>query len=104
MKKTTLKLDTEPYPQCNFCCSEEEVFIISNRSSVLRVAICKKCLLGIDIKQNWTKVNTPPEEGDYIGRMDNAYIKMVHYTGEKWLDMWKDTLDGTVVEYQKIPS
>jgi len=47
----------------------------------------------------------PPKvaEGDYICRMSNGYIKMCHWNGARWYDMWKDTLEGEVVKWMHIP-
>lgn len=50
----------------------------------------------------WHK-NPPKAETSVICRMHNGYIKMCHWTGEKWLDMWTDTLEGEVVEWMHIP-
>ena len=49
------------------------------------------------------KTNNPVEEGSYICRMSNAYIKMCHWNGGEWLDMWKSGLDGEVKEWFEIP-
>ena len=41
-----------------------------------------------------------------ICRMNNGYIKMCHWTGTEWLDMWnmwKPTLEGKVKEWMHIP-
>ena len=50
----------------------------------------------------WNQEN-PTEEGDYICRMDDGYIKMCHWVGCQWFDMWKPTLKGQVKEWMKIP-
>ena len=50
----------------------------------------------------WNKLN-PLRSGDYICRMDNGYIKMCHWDGDKWFDIWKPTLVGIVVEWMLIP-
>lgn len=52
--------------------------------------------------KNW-KTNNPKEKGEYLCRMDNAYIKMCHWDGGDWLDMWIDSLKGTVKEWACIP-
>ena len=49
------------------------------------------------------KTDNPLEEASYICRMANAYIKMCHWNGSEWLDMWKSTLDGEVKEWIEIP-
>jgi hypothetical protein len=49
------------------------------------------------------KISNPTKSGEYICRMANGYIKMCFWTGAFWLDMWKDTLDGTVVKWMGIP-
>ena len=54
------------------------------------------------MKKTWRTEN-PKREGDFICRMMNAYIKMCHWTGTEWLDMWKTTLDGVVIEWMVIP-
>lgn len=54
------------------------------------------------MKKIWRTEN-PKREGDFICRMMNAYIKMCHWTGTEWLDMWKPTLDGVVIEWMVIP-
>lgn len=48
-------------------------------------------------------VNPPKAETSVICRMFSGYIKMCHWTGSEWLDMWKDTLEGEVVEWMYIP-
>jgi len=48
-------------------------------------------------------INPPKAETSVICRMHSGYIKMCHWTGEKWLDMWTDTLEGEVVEWMHIP-
>ena len=48
-------------------------------------------------------INPPKDETSVICRMHNGYIKMCHWTGEKWLDMWTDTLEGEVLEWMYIP-
>jgi hypothetical protein len=64
--------------------------------------------LGIPIKdmllsiRAWQTEN-PKEEGSYLCRMDDSYIKMCHWTGTEWLDMWQSTLKGKVVEWIAIP-
>jgi len=50
----------------------------------------------------WNKAN-PSAEVSVICRMENGYIKMCHWTGYEWLDMWSDTLDGLVNEWMFIP-
>ena len=50
----------------------------------------------------WNKSN-PSENGGYICRMNNAYIKMCYWNGSEWFDMWKNTLDGIVIEWMYIP-
>lgn len=52
--------------------------------------------------KTWNKIN-PPLIGDYICRMDNAYIKICHWDGKKWYDMWQTNIDGTVIEWMNIP-
>ena len=48
-------------------------------------------------------VNPPKADMSVICRMNNGYIKMCHWTGTEWLDMWKHTLDGEVKEWMYIP-
>ena len=55
------------------------------------------------MKKIW-KTESPKKEGDFICRMMNAYIKMCHWTGTEWLDMWKNTLDDVVIEWMVIPN
>ena len=54
------------------------------------------------MNKTWNE-SDPPKCGGYICRMDNAYIKMCHWNGVKWCDMWKTTLEGIVVEWMDIP-
>ncbi len=54
------------------------------------------------INKTWNKSN-PPESGSYICRMKNAYIKMCFWSGSQWFDMWKNTLEGVVVEWIQVP-
>ena len=54
------------------------------------------------MNKTWNILN-PLEEGAYICRMDNAYIKMCYWNGTEWIDMWKTTLEGIVVEWMNIP-
>jgi hypothetical protein len=55
-----------------------------------------------NMNKTWNKSN-PTENGGYICRMNNAYIKMCYWNGTEWFDMWKTTLDGIVVEWMHIP-
>ena len=48
--------------------------------------------------------NSPDKVGEYICRMDDAYIKMCYWNGQEWLDMWKSTLEGSVKNWVEIPS
>ena len=48
-------------------------------------------------------MDTPKNEGSYLCRMDNCYIKMCYYTGTEWLDMWETTLKGEVIRWMEIP-
>jgi hypothetical protein len=48
-------------------------------------------------------IKTPKKKGGYICRMTNCYIKMCFWDGNKWLDMWKPTLEGDVKEWMNIP-
>ena len=48
-------------------------------------------------------VHTPKANTSVICRMNNGYIKMCHWTGTEWLDMWKLTLEGKVKEWIYIP-
>jgi len=48
-------------------------------------------------------VNPPKADMSVICRMNNGYIKMCHWTGTEWLDMWKHTLDREVKEWMYIP-
>ena len=50
----------------------------------------------------WKK-RKPKEEGDFICRMSNGYIKMCHWDGEVWLDMWNSNSAGQVKEWMNIP-
>ena len=50
----------------------------------------------------WYKTN-PEKDGDYICRMDNAYIKLCHYKDGLWFDMWKGDIDREVKEWMNIP-
>ena len=60
---------------------------------------------------SWTKretVNNPEKEGDYLCMMDNGYIKMCHFyldsdSEYRWLDMWTNTLKGTVEYWMDLP-
>lgn len=52
--------------------------------------------------KTWITEN-PTKKSGYICRMKNRYIKMCYWNGEKWLDMWKTTLKGEVIEWMKIP-
>jgi hypothetical protein len=54
------------------------------------------------MSKTWNKLN-PPESGSYICRMGNTYIKMCYWNGSEWLDMWKTSLEGIVVEWTYIP-
>ena len=56
-----------------------------------------------EIMEKIWKTDNPLEEASYICRMANAYIKMCHWNGSEWLDMWKSTLDGEVKEWIEIP-
>ena len=56
-----------------------------------------------EIMEKIWKTDNPLEEASYICRMANAYIKMCHWNGEYWLDMWKSGLDGEVKEWIEIP-
>lgn len=47
--------------------------------------------------------NDPENDGDYICRMDNAYIKLCHYKDGLWFDMWKGDIDRQVKEWMNIP-
>lgn len=49
------------------------------------------------------QVENPKEFGAYICRMDDAYIKMCYWNGQEWLDMWKSTLEGKVINWIEIP-
>lgn len=55
------------------------------------------------IQTNVWNQTTPQSNTNAICRMMDGYIKMCHWTGEKWLDMWKDTLEGEVKEWMNIP-
>ena len=55
-----------------------------------------------EIAKTW-RTYEPSIEGSYICRMDNAYIKMCHWNGSEWFDMWKSILDGEVKEWIEIP-
>ena len=46
----------------------------------------------------------PKLEGEFICRMNDGYIKMCHYTGAKWLDMWETTLKGEIIRWMEIPN
>ena len=46
------------------------------------------------MKKIW-RTEKPKREGDFICRMMNAYIKMCHWTGTEWLDMWKNNYADT---------
>ena len=48
-------------------------------------------------------MENPKNEGSYLCRMDNCYIKMCYYTGTEWLDMWETTLKGEVIRWMEIP-
>lgn len=48
-------------------------------------------------------IKNPIEIGCYICRMDDAYIKMCYWNGQEWLDMWKSTLEGKVINWIGIP-
>lgn len=48
-------------------------------------------------------VSKPKKTGEYICRMENGYIKMCHWNGIKWLDMWETTLEGSVKNWMEIP-
>jgi hypothetical protein len=50
----------------------------------------------------WYETN-PEKDGDYICRMDNAYIKLCHYKDGLWFDMWKGDIDRQVKEWMNIP-
>lgn len=52
--------------------------------------------------KNWNQEN-PKHAGDYICRMQNGYVKMCHWNGTTWYDMWKQTIDGIVKEWMNIP-
>lgn len=54
------------------------------------------------MNKTWNKSN-PSENGGYICRMNNAYIKMCYWNGSEWFDMWEPTLEGIVVEWMRIP-
>lgn len=54
------------------------------------------------MNKTWNKSN-PLEIGAYICRMSNAYIKMCYWTGNVWIDMWKQTLEEIVIEWMHIP-
>ena len=53
-------------------------------------------------QKEW-RLKNPKIKGEYLCRMNNAYIKMCHWTGSEWLDMWKSDLTGYVVEWIDIP-
>jgi len=53
--------------------------------------------------KNW-KTKNPTKEGDYLCRMDNAYIKMCHWDKQNWTDMWETSLKGDVKRWTTIPS
>jgi hypothetical protein len=56
----------------------------------------------MEINKIW-KQGYPNVEMSVICRMVSGYIKMCHWTGEEWLDMWSDTLEGKVKEWMYIP-
>jgi len=48
--------------------------------------------------------NPPTMKGSYLCRMDDTFIKMCYYNGNKWSDMWsKGTLEGDVKLWMNIP-
>ena len=47
--------------------------------------------------------NNPKENGDYICRMNDAYIKLCHYQDGLWFDMWQSDIKGEVKEWMYIP-
>ena len=51
----------------------------------------------------WMQNLPPIKDKEYLCKMDTGYIKMCHWTGEKWLDMWKDSLEGEVKEWTLLP-
>ena len=53
-------------------------------------------------RMEW-KTDNPKKIGEYICRMDNAYIKMCYWDGDEWLDMWETTLKGVVKQWMEIP-
>lgn len=57
----------------------------------------------MDTKIKVWHTTTPDKIGAYICRMDNAAIKMCHFDGEKWIDMWQDSLIGSVKKWMLIP-
>lgn len=54
-------------------------------------------------KHKYWNTGNPSGEMSVICRMFSGYIKMCHWTGFEWLDMWQDTLEGEVVEWMHIP-
>jgi hypothetical protein len=50
----------------------------------------------------WNKDN-PKEDGDYICRMNNDYIKLCHYENGHWFDMWKWDIIVDVKEWMYVP-
>ena len=54
------------------------------------------------MNKTWNKSN-PSENGGYICRINNVYIKMCYWKGSKWFDMWKNTLEGIVIKWIYIP-
>mgnify|MGYP003463858646 CR=1 FL=1 len=51
----------------------------------------------------WILLNPTIKDKEYLCKMDTGYIKMCHWTGEKWLDMWKDSLEGNIREWTLLP-
>lgn len=60
-------------------------------------------ILDVTKDVNTWKTENPTTEKSAICRMDNAYIKMCHWTGTQWLDMWESDLKGEVKEWMEIP-
>jgi hypothetical protein len=55
------------------------------------------------VGNNVWNTKPPKTDGDFICRMSDSYIKMCHWNGSRWLDMWDDKLNGSVKEWMYIP-
>lgn len=65
----------------------------------------KDALAGSEMKP-WAnaKTNPPAVEGDYLCIMLHGYVKMCHFDGKKWSDMWETSIKGVVKGWMPLPA